>query len=95
MQANGHSQIRLTLGTYSHVVPELARDAADRIGSALWGDPKPLRTRNGNQTGTGPAVGDEPSTTSGLGDIGLSDGAALEIRTPDLRITSALLCQLS
>ena len=95
MQILGHSQISLTLGTYSHVVPELARDAADRIGSALWGDPKPSRTRNGNQTGTGPAIGDEPSTTSGLGNIGLSDGAALEIRTPDLRITSALLYQLS
>jgi integrase len=37
MQILGHSQISLTLGTYSHVVPELARDAADRIGEALWG----------------------------------------------------------
>jgi integrase len=33
----GHSQITLTLGTYSHVVPELAEDAAKRIGAALWG----------------------------------------------------------
>jgi integrase len=33
----GHSQISLTLGTYSHVVPELAIDAADRLGAALWG----------------------------------------------------------
>ena len=38
MQILGHSQISLTLGTYSHVVPELARDAADRIGSVLWLD---------------------------------------------------------
>jgi integrase len=37
MQVLGHSQISLTLGTYSHVVPELAQDAADRIGDALWG----------------------------------------------------------
>lgn len=37
MQVLGHSQINLTLGTYSHVVPELAQDAADRIGEALWG----------------------------------------------------------
>ena len=36
MQVLGHSQISLTLGTYSHVVPELAQDAADRIGEALW-----------------------------------------------------------
>lgn len=36
MQILGHSQISLTLGTYSHVVPELAQDAADRMGAALW-----------------------------------------------------------
>lgn len=36
MQVLGHSQITLTLGTYSHVVPELAKDAADRMGRALW-----------------------------------------------------------
>jgi hypothetical protein len=32
-----HSQINLTLGTYSHVVPELAEEAAERVGNALWG----------------------------------------------------------
>ena len=37
MQILGHSQISLTLGTYSHVVPELATEAAQRVGSALWG----------------------------------------------------------
>ncbi len=37
MQILGHSQISLTLGTYSHVVPELATDAAKRVGKALWG----------------------------------------------------------
>ena len=37
MQILGHSQITLTLGTYSHVVPELAQDAAERMGAALWG----------------------------------------------------------
>lgn len=37
MQVLGHSQISLTLGTYSHVVPELAQEAADRMGDALWG----------------------------------------------------------
>ncbi len=35
-QILGHSQIQLTLGTYSHVVPELAQEAADRMGAALW-----------------------------------------------------------
>ncbi|WP_369053884.1 tyrosine-type recombinase/integrase [Kineococcus terrestris] len=37
MQILGHSQINLTLGTYSHVVPELATEAAARVGVALWG----------------------------------------------------------
>jgi integrase len=36
MQILGHSQVTLTLGTYSHVVPEIAHDAAQRIGAALW-----------------------------------------------------------
>lgn len=36
MQVLGHSQITLTLGTYSHVVPELATEAAARVGGALW-----------------------------------------------------------
>ena len=38
MQILGHSQISLTLGTYSHIVPELQRDAANRIADALWPD---------------------------------------------------------
>ena len=36
MQVLGHSQISLTLGTYSHVVPELADEAAERVREALW-----------------------------------------------------------
>lgn len=36
MQVLGHSQISLTLGTYSHVVPERADEAAQRVGDALW-----------------------------------------------------------
>jgi integrase len=37
MQLLGHSQISMTMH-YTHVVPELARDAADRMGQALWGE---------------------------------------------------------
>jgi integrase len=36
MELLGHSQISLTLGTYSHVAPEVSRVAADRIGGHLW-----------------------------------------------------------
>jgi integrase len=45
MQILDQSQISLTLGTYSHVVPELATDAAEKMGAALWG--------NGYRNGTG------------------------------------------
>ncbi len=31
----GHSQIQLTLGTYSHVLPSMTRDAADRVAMLL------------------------------------------------------------
>lgn len=36
MQVLGHSQISLTLGTYSHVAPELSAEAAERVASVLW-----------------------------------------------------------
>lgn len=38
MQVLGHSQISLTLGTYSHVLPELALEAAASMQTALWGE---------------------------------------------------------
>jgi hypothetical protein len=75
MEILGHSQITLTLGTYSHVVPELAEDAARRMGEALWGSlattvallarraSRP-ETRNPRSDTVGP-VGIEP-TTRGL-----------------------------
>lgn len=34
----GHGSSTITRDLYQHVVPELARDAAERVGSALWGD---------------------------------------------------------
>ncbi|MBI1332242.1 MAG: tyrosine-type recombinase/integrase [Armatimonadetes bacterium] len=38
MQTLGHSQITLTLNTYSHVIPALQRDAADKMDSILQCD---------------------------------------------------------
>ena len=35
METLGHSQIELTLNTYSHVLPSLQRDAVDRMHAAL------------------------------------------------------------
>ena len=35
MERLGHSNIALTLGTYSHVIPQLRQDAADAIDRVL------------------------------------------------------------
>ena len=37
MEVLGHSQYHVTANTYSHVMPELQRDAMSRVGKALWG----------------------------------------------------------
>jgi integrase len=36
MEILGHSQIALTMNTYSHVAPEVSREAADRMATLLW-----------------------------------------------------------
>ena len=41
MEMLGHVQMRTTADTDSHVKPALGRDAADRMGNALWGLPAP------------------------------------------------------
>ena len=38
MEILGHSQIGLTLNTYSHVIPSMQRLAADRLGAPLAAD---------------------------------------------------------
>jgi integrase len=35
METLGHSQISLTMNTYSHVLPALQRDAADKMEAIL------------------------------------------------------------
>jgi integrase len=39
MDILGHSEIAMTMDTYSHVVPELQRDAASRMESILSRSP--------------------------------------------------------
>ncbi|QNN54972.1 tyrosine-type recombinase/integrase [Nocardioides mesophilus] len=38
MEILGHSQIGVTLNTYTHVDPELNRVATDRMEAALWSE---------------------------------------------------------
>jgi integrase len=35
MDVLGHSEIGMTMNTYSHVIPELRRDAADRMDALI------------------------------------------------------------
>jgi integrase len=51
MELLGHSQMRTTTDTYSHVMPALAKEAADRMGAALWGNPA-----SGHHAGTTPGL---------------------------------------
>ena len=36
MEILGHSAIALTMNTYSHVAPEVSREAAERMARMLW-----------------------------------------------------------
>jgi integrase len=45
MELLGHSQIAVTMNTYSHVVPALRKDAADRMDAILKPAPNPVATR--------------------------------------------------
>src|SRR4051794_14984154 len=42
MELLGHSQMRTTMDIYSHVMPALAREAADRMGAVLLGGDAPI-----------------------------------------------------
>jgi integrase len=37
MELLGHSTIALTMNTYSHIIPELKRDAADHMNRLIGG----------------------------------------------------------
>ncbi len=48
MEILGHSQIALTMNTYSHVAPEVSREAADRMARTLWQDAEDDNKRDGD-----------------------------------------------
>jgi integrase len=45
MEILGHSDIAITMNTYSHVVPELQREAANKMDSLLTNGPNAERER--------------------------------------------------
>ena len=36
MEILGHADIATTMNIYTHVAPELQKDASDRVAAALW-----------------------------------------------------------
>jgi integrase len=48
MEILGHSQIALTMNTYSHVTLEVSREAADRMASTLWQNAEDQIDRQGD-----------------------------------------------
>ena len=50
MEMLGHSQIGITMNTYSHVMPAQLMAAADAMTTALWGDPEMVRGDDGTPT---------------------------------------------
>ena len=85
----GHSSLALTADTYTHVLPQVASDAAAIIVRLTLAADPALAARE--QQG--------PETTLGAplveGDAQVMPGAPPGTRTPNPRIKSPLLCQLS
>jgi integrase len=74
MELLGHSQMRTTMDIYSHVMPALAREAADRMGAVL------LRGK-GRQTAT--TIATTEAVDSGRDEEGPAQrGGAEGTRTP-------------
>jgi integrase len=48
MEILGHSQIALTMNTYSHVAPDVSREAADRVARTLWQHAEDDNKRDGD-----------------------------------------------
>lgn len=87
MELLGHSQMRTTMDIYSHVMPALAREAADRMGALLLAG-------KGRQTATTTATRDD-SGRSPEGERPGHRGGAEGTRTPDPLAASQVLYQLS
>jgi hypothetical protein len=96
MDVLGHSQISLTLNTYSHVVPSLRTDAAERMDDVLTralaaAGEQATSALNLALSGPSEARDDHPETPEILEDA----GTRYRTRTCDQGIKSPLLYQLS
>ena len=88
MEILGHRQIALTMNTYSHVAPEVSREAADRMARALWHDEDQRMTTVAARVAARPVTG-TPKPSPGVALTWEFTGAPPGTRTP--RIKSPLL----
>src|ERR671919_1327232 len=86
MELLGHSQMRTTMDIYSHVMPALAREAADRMSTLLL-------PGKGGQTATTTATRDD-SGRSPEGERPGHRGGAEGTRTPNPHTASVVRYQL-
>src|SRR5919202_3903442 len=86
MELLGHSQMRTTMDIYSHVMPALAREAADRMSTLLL-------PGKGGQTATTTATRDD-SGRPPEGERPGHEGGAEGTRTPDPHTASVVRYQL-
>src|ERR671926_61875 len=66
MELLGHSQMRTTMDIYSHVMPALAREAAERMGTVLLVRPAPTATTTATRDESGRSPeGERPDQRGG------------------------------
>jgi hypothetical protein len=84
----GHSQISLTLDTYSHVLPSMQRAAADKLDQFLeaLNDPTGCKVAVNDEDGLKARWNDRRNVL----DLQVKDGAQKRSRTADLLITNSL-----
>ena len=86
MELLGHSQMRTTMDIYSHVMPALAREAADRMSTLLL-------TSKGTQTATRTATTEFVESAQDE-ESPAQKGGAEGTRTPDPHTASVVRYQL-
>src|SRR4051794_39981195 len=100
MELLGHSQMRTTMDIYSHVMPALAREAADRMGDVLLGGRAPIEpARTPAIEGGLQPIATKVATTRNHDDHAegsspLEMGGAEGTRTPDPHTASVVRYQL-
>ena len=82
------------MNTSSYVAPEVSREAADRMARALWHDEDQRMTAVAARVAARPVTG-TPKPSPGVALTWGFTGAPPGTRTPNPRIKSPLLCQLS